>query len=115
VRVHLAVEHALQLEAAYTPLEPDGIAFDVRRGGFVLFAFGELEELCRIRDGLGGAIELAKLSSQLGAFPAQLLGLLGVLPDGGIFQLAIDLFEALFLRVVLKETPGGRQCDRRGL
>jgi hypothetical protein len=105
VRVHLAVEHALQLEAPYPALEPRGIALDVLRGGLVLFALGELEELCGIRDGLGCPIQLPKLGGQLGAFAPELLCLLRVLPDCGILQLAIDLLQALLLAVVLKETP----------
>jgi len=33
------------------------------------------------------------------------LGLLGFLPDGGIFEFAADFFEPLFFQIVLKETP----------
>jgi hypothetical protein len=105
VRVHLAVEHALELEAAHALFERDGLPLDVPRGRFVLFAFGEIQQLGGIRDGLGGAIQLTELGGQLGAFAPELLSLVGVLPDGGIFQLAIDLLEALFPGVVLKETP----------
>jgi hypothetical protein len=105
VRVHFAVEHSLELEAAHATFESRGVALDVLCGRFVLFAFGELEELGGIRDRLGGTIQLAKLGGQLGAFAPELLGLLGVLPDSGILQLAIDLLQALLLAVVLKETP----------
>jgi len=33
------------------------------------------------------------------------LGLLGLLPDGGVFEFAADFLEPLFLQIVLKETP----------
>jgi hypothetical protein len=105
VRVHLAVEHALELEAADALLEARGIPLDVLRSRLVVLAFGELEQLYRIRDPLAGAVELTQLGGQLGAFAPQLLRLVRLLPDGGIFELATDLFETLLLGVVLKETP----------
>ena len=105
VGIHLAVKHALELEIAHAAFEAHGIALDVGCGSLVLLTFGELEELCGIGDGLGGAIELGKLAAQLRALAPQLLSLVGLLPDRRVFQLAIDLFETFFLRVVLKETP----------
>jgi hypothetical protein len=89
--IHLAVEHALELEAANTPFEADGIALDIRGGALVVLALGELEQLRRIGNRFGGPVELGELGSQLGALAPQLLRLVGRLPDGGIFQLAIDL------------------------
>jgi hypothetical protein len=99
------VKHALELEIAHAAFEARGIALDISGRGFVLFAFGEIEQLCGIGDGLGGAIELSELPAQLRALAPQLLSLVGLLPDCWVLQLAIDLFEAFFLRVVLKETP----------
>jgi hypothetical protein len=99
------VKHALELEIAHAPFEARGIALNIGCCGFVLFAFGEIEQLCGIGDGLGGAIELSELAAQLRPLAPQLLGLVGLLPDRGVLQLAIDLFEAFLLGVVLKETP----------
>jgi hypothetical protein len=105
VRIHLAVEHALQLELAHAPLEPRGIFLDVRGRTRVVFAFRELQELRGVGDGLGRPVQLLELRGKLGAFAAELAGLVRVLPDGRVFQLSRYLFEAFFLRVVLKETP----------
>jgi hypothetical protein len=105
VRVHLAVEHPLQLEPADTAFEIHGVALDVLRSARIVLALGEFQQLRSVGDGFGGAVELRKLGGQLGAFAPQLLRLVGRLPDGRIFQLAVDLFEALLLGVVLKETP----------
>ncbi len=99
------MEHALQLEFAHAGFEPVGILLDVGSGAFVVLAFGELEKLGRIGDAFRGAVDLFELGSELGAFTAELARLIGVLPDGGVFQLAGYFFEALFLGVVLKETP----------
>jgi len=105
VRVHLAVEHALQLELADAAFEAHRVALDVARRGLIVLAFRELEQLRGIGNGLAGAVELVDLGAQLRAFAAELLRLVRLLPDGGVFQLAIDLFESLLLGVVLKETP----------
>lgn len=79
----------------------DGCA---RRRQLVL-AFGELEQLGGVGDPLGRGVDLFELGGKLGAFTAELACLIGVLPDGWVFQLAGYFFEALFLGVVLKETP----------
>jgi len=99
------VKHPLQLEPADAAFEALGIPLDILRGALVVLAFSELEQLGRIGNGFGGAVQLGQLGSQLGAFPAQLLGLVGRLPDGRVFELPVYFFEAFFLDVVLKETP----------
>jgi hypothetical protein len=105
VRVHLAVEHALQLEPAHAAFEAGRVALDVLRGGRVVLAFGQVQQLRGVRDGFGGAVELGQLRGQFRPLAAQLLRLVGPGPDGGVFQLAADFFEAFLLAVVLKETP----------
>jgi hypothetical protein len=99
------VEHALQLELAHAGFEAVGILLDGGGGGFVVLAFGELEKLGRIRDAFGCTVDFFELGGKLGAFAAELTGLVGVLPDGGVFQLAGYFFEPFLLGVVLKETP----------
>jgi hypothetical protein len=91
------------------------LALDVARGGFVVLAFGELQQLVGVRDGFRGGIELGELGAQARALAAQLLGLVGLVPDGGVFELAADFFQPLFLAVVLKETPSASQCARLDL
>jgi hypothetical protein len=48
--------------------------------------------LRRIAHGIAGAIDFAKLGDQPRALAPQLLGAFGRAPDGGILQLAADLF-----------------------
>ena len=50
-------------------------------------------------------IDGADLSFQPRAFATQLLRTLGVVPDFGVFQLALDLDQAFVLAVVVKDTP----------
>jgi hypothetical protein len=99
------MEHALELEATHAPFQAGRLSLDVLGGAFVVLALGEIEQLGRIGDGFGRAIELGELGSQLGPLAPELLRLVGLLPERGVFQLAADFLEALFFAVVLKETP----------
>ena len=74
-----------------------------------------IEKLHGVRDTLGGTVDFASIGGQLRAFASQFLRPLGLRPDGRVFELTADLFETLFLIVVLKETPVRRRCAPRGL
>jgi hypothetical protein len=99
------VEHALQFQLAHAGFEPVGILLDFSGGGFVILAFGELEQLGGVGNPFRRAVDFLQLGGELGAFATQLPGLVSVLPDGGVFQLAGYFFEPFLLDVVLKETP----------
>jgi hypothetical protein len=105
VRIHLAVEHALELELAHALFEIIGVLLDFGGRGFVVFTLGEIQQLGCVGDALRGAVELFELGGELGAFAAELPGLVWVLPDGRLFELAGYFFETFLLGVVLKETP----------
>jgi hypothetical protein len=77
VRVHLAAEHALELELAYAGLEFAGVAFDIARRGLIALAFRQFQQLCGITDGAAGAIDLAQLAYQPRALAPELLGAFG--------------------------------------
>jgi len=85
----------------------------VRRGCIVL-RLGEIEQLRGIRDRARGAIEFADVGGEPGALLAEQLGALLVCPDGGVFELAVYLFEPLDLGVVFKETPVANGYALRG-
>jgi hypothetical protein len=111
VRVHLAREHALELEFLDVALEARGVRGDVAdRRGFGL-GLGELEQLERAVDPVANAVEAAGQRLELGAFAAERLGALGCVPDPGVLELATDLGEPLALADVLKDTP----LRRRGV
>jgi hypothetical protein len=113
VRIHLAAEHALELEAAHVRFEALCIGLDVARGSLVAFAFRQRQQLGGIRDPLRCAVDLLDRCRQPRSLSAELLRALLVRPDRGILELAPDLLEPLFLLIVLKETPGGRRCAPR--
>ena len=105
VRVHLAAEHALELEFADLGLDLREVALDLAGGGLVVLGLGELQQLDGIGHRAGGRVHLLDLGGEARALLAELLGLLGLLPDGGVFEFAADFLEPLFLQIVLKETP----------
>jgi hypothetical protein len=92
VRIHLAAKHPLEFELANALLERGRIALDLQRGGLIVLAFRQLQQLRGIADRSAGAVELRQLDFEFGALAPQLLGTLGRIPDGGIFKLEPDFF-----------------------
>src|SRR6185437_9097680 len=115
VRIHLAAKHALELEAANLALEPLGVALDIAGGGLIALPLGELEELGRIADSLGGALDLRHVRGEPCTLLPELLRPLRLRPDRRVLELPAYFLEPLFLAVVFKETPVARRCARRGL
>jgi hypothetical protein len=105
MRIHLPVEHALELELAYFALEPLGLPGDVARSGLVVVTLGEIQQLTGVGDALRGAVDGGQLRGQPRTFSAQLLGARRIGPDTRILQLQAYLLQAFLLAVVLKETP----------
>ena len=104
-RVHLAAEHPTQLELADFSLDLGQVTLDLDGDRLVALRFGEFEQFDGVDDGAGRGVHLRGLGRELGALLAELLRLLRLLPDCGVFELPADLFETFLLQVVVKETP----------
>jgi hypothetical protein len=115
VRIHLATEHALELEPAHRGFEVARFAPDFARRRLVVFRLGELEQLGGIRDGVRSVIELRDVGAEPRPLLAELLRALLVRPDSRVLELAVYFFEPLDLDIVLKETPVANGCALRGL
>ena len=109
------MKHPLQLETAYVGLESLRVVLDIARRGLVTLAFRELQKLCGVRYPFCGAVDLARVGGQLRPFAPEFLRTFWFRPDSRVFELTADLFQALFLKVVLKETPVRRRCAPRDL
>jgi len=72
---------------------------------FVVLGYCEVEQFGRVSEPGVQAVERADQRVQLGAFAPQLLSLVGRIPDLRVFELARDFDQAIFLVVVLKDTP----------
>jgi hypothetical protein len=105
VRVHLATEHALELELAHFGLDRGQIAFDLERRPLVVFGFGEFEQFDGVADRICRRVDLFDFGGELGSLFSEFLGFFRLLPDRRIFEFAADFFEPLFLQIVFKETP----------
>jgi hypothetical protein len=112
VRIHLAAEHAAELEHPDPRFELRDFPFDVADRGGVILGFGKLEQFGGVRQRGARGVELLEVGAQPRAFAPQFLRALGVVPDILLFQLADDFFQALFLGVVVKGTPEARRCAR---
>ena len=107
--VHRPGEHPLEFECAQALVERVQIGLD-RGGGFlVLFLGRELQQLGRVVQTGAQRLQSAHLVLETSALLAECLRLIRIVPDLGIFELAVDFFQALALGVKVKDTPSERQ------
>jgi hypothetical protein len=115
VSIHLTAEHALEFEFAHVRFESSGLALDIARGGLIVLELCELEQRSSVAQLRADAIELLELRGQPRALASELLRPSAVAPYRGFLELAADFLEALFLAIVLKETPSRRWFSPRDL
>jgi hypothetical protein len=104
VRVHLARKHAAELEHLELFREVFDLADDVAERARVFFLAGKLVQLAGFVERLLDAVQRRDDGFELGALAPQTLRTLGVGPDGGVFELAVDFLEPLALDVIVKDT-----------
>jgi hypothetical protein len=114
VRIHLAREHALELELLDVLLDGGEVALHIAHGRFVVLLDREVQQLAGIAEAVADCVQRGDDGIELGALAPQLLRPVGRVPDPRIFQLAADFRQALVLVVVVKETSGGLRCARKG-
>jgi hypothetical protein len=114
VGIHFAAEHAAELELPHAGLELRDFPLDVADGGRIVLGFGQLQQLRRVGQRRARGIQLLQIGVQPRPLAPQFLRPLRVVPDILLLKFADDLFQTLFLGVVVKETPEGRRCAPRG-
>jgi hypothetical protein len=80
-------------------------------GVLVVLHLGQLEQLERAAEALVERLQAVDDPLQRGAFAAEALGLLGLVPDRRAFQFAADFFQTFDLLVVVKGTPSAHPAD----
>jgi hypothetical protein len=110
VRVERIGKHAAKFKAADLLFETADIAFDADQGFFVILAAGEFEQFGGIRQFLVDVDQRQYDAFQQFLFLAQFLGALGVVPDLGIFEIAVQFFELRCLGIEVKDTSAVRSC-----
>jgi hypothetical protein len=108
VRVHLAREHAAELELGDALFEQGGIALELGEAVRVLFGLDEIQQLGRVRHSLAYRIQFGHHAFEARALSAEFLGALRRVPDLRVLQFAVYFLEPLALVVVLKGTPSAR-------
>src|SRR5690606_26040834 len=103
--VHLAREHARELQALDVLFQLVQFLLDVGDAGGIVFLGEQLQQFLGVIQGAAQLVEGADGFAQPGALAAQFLGALGIVPDIGNFQLAGYFLEAVFLFSVVKDTP----------
>lgn len=90
--VHRLIEHALEFKLGDFSFN----GFDVLANGFnrfpVFFGHGELKKLCCIIDARGQAVKAADDIVKHLLFFADFLGMLRIIPEIRVFNLAVDFF-----------------------
>ena len=105
VGVHLAREHATEFQLGQFGVQLVEFGNDFVYGAFVVFFHRHVEQFFHVDDAglefLQGGDDLI----QGDPLTAQVLGFFRGVPDGGVFQFAIDFVEAFALQIEVKDTP----------
>jgi len=105
--VHLAGEHAPELQRLDNALVGGEVRRHRLQGVGVILLPGHLEQFARLIQPGQQAPHLTDDRVQRRALAIQVLGALGVIPDIGLLELAGDFFEAFLLFSEVKDTPSG--------
>jgi hypothetical protein len=105
VRVHLAREHALELELRDLALETRDVLLDGADHALVGVGLGEFEQFAGLAQPGAETVERTDDRLEPGALAPEFLGTLRVLPDRRVLELPQDLGESLAAPVVVKDTP----------
>jgi hypothetical protein len=105
VRVHLAREHAAELEAADRALVALDLLGDRVDRGRVTLLHRHPEQVAGVGDALGELIDGADDALELRPLAAQRLRPLGLAPDLRVLELAQYFGQAFLLAGVVKDTP----------
>ena len=109
MRVHLAREHAAELEQLELLRDVLDLADEIAERALVLFLACEVVQLAGLVERLLDAVQRRDDAFELCALAAEALRALRVRPDGGILELAVDLLEPLPLGVIVKDTSAARR------
>jgi hypothetical protein len=112
MRVHLPGKHAVEFQL----LDAAGETLDVLDHGIgrvlVVLHFRQVQQLAGAHEAFAQVADAVDRLVQQRTLASQRLRAFGIVPDVGIFQLAVDFFQALDLGVVVKETPEANAAGR---
>jgi hypothetical protein len=107
-------EHAAELERCHFPLELRRLAPDLLERGVVVIGARQAEQLGGIGEAAADPGQRADQSFERLFLLAELLRSLLVLPELGVFKLAIQRLEAPLLRLEVKDTSAALRTVSAG-
>jgi hypothetical protein len=105
VRVHLAGEHALELQRLDLVRQLVDVGLDRADGALVVLGRRQFEQLARFRQRAVDPAEFGDNAVQVRALAPKLLRPLGIVPDPGVLEFPAYFLEALALGIEVKDTP----------
>jgi hypothetical protein len=90
------------------------VVHDRVRGRLVALGLDQVQQLAGPREARGQVADAVDGLVKQRTLATQGLRTLGIVPDLGIAELALDLLQAFALGVVVKETPSAHPADRPG-
>jgi hypothetical protein len=115
VRVHLARKHALKFECFDLEAQTINVGLDFLCGPGIRLFGGHLQEFRGIAQRALEAIQAAYDLLELGPLPAEFLSAIRVVPDAGLFELALYFLQTFVFVVVIKDTSSKSRCAPRDL
>jgi hypothetical protein len=112
IRVHLAGEHAPELQALHARFEALQVAFDFCCRIRIALLDGERQQFTGILQSVRDLVQPGDDLFQPGPLLSECLRALGVVPDIRLLQLALDLDQPFRLLLVVKDTSSTRRCVR---
>ena len=92
IGIHFAAEHTTKLQLGQNIFQTGNFAAHVLNGLFVLFLNSHFQQLRRIRQAAVQIFDGFYNLRQLGTLAAQILRIFWIVPDGWVFQFALDLY-----------------------
>jgi hypothetical protein len=99
----------LELELRNLLLQVLHVGLDAEQGGIVVLRLRHAEQLARIGEAAGDALQRGDGGFEGLLLAPELLGALLVGPDRGVFEVLVDRYEALLLALEVKNTSSAPQ------
>ncbi|MNF35264.1 hypothetical protein D3C84_161270 [compost metagenome] len=114
VHVHLAAEHATEFELGQGRFQAFEFGDHITDSALVIFLDSHVQQVAAIGQTARQFVQGLDDLRQRGTLAAQFLGVFRLVPDAGVFKLAVDFDQALMLLIVVKDTPELFRSARTG-
>ena len=114
VLIHLAAEHAAELQLLEDSAQTLDFGDDVAHRTFIVLFCSHFQQVAGVGQAAGKVVDGFDDQRQHRALATQALRVFGLVPDAGVFQLAVYFDQTIMLVIVVKDTPEWSGCVRTG-